>query len=269
MDVTAASAGCGCCKEGDAQYLSGQFWMDVGARSVRHAMDRKCSYLLDGIDPKLLIYGGCTNSCCLMFDWVIDKFYHKEKEELGSGIYELIDEEVAKVPAGCEGLHAAPWLFGEQFPITDPYVRAMFFNISEKHTRAHFIRAVLESLCFSMRGQIDLYRKDAGKDISEISVNGGTSSLSFPSGCRSWQMCCRCRFMYLRKHVIQELSEQRSQRRSDWDWCDMDDTGSFIGVDKSYSPDVTKEELYTKKYKLFYEIYDMSQRVLSKEDGSC
>lgn len=61
------------------------------------------SYLLDSIDPKLLIYGGCTNSCCLMFDWVIDKFYHKEKEELGSGIYELIDEEVAKVPAGCEG----------------------------------------------------------------------------------------------------------------------------------------------------------------------
>lgn len=124
----------------------------------------------------------------------------------------------------------------------------MFFNISEKHTRAHFIRAVLESLCFSMRGQIDLYRKDAGKDISEISVNGGGSLSS------QWMSIMadvrRCRSCHLRKHVIQELSEQRSQRRSGLGWCDMDDTGSFIGVDKSYSPDVTKEELYTKKYKL-------------------
>ena len=104
IDVTAASAGCGCCKEGDAHiYLGSSGWMSA---LISQACDgSEGSYLLDSIDPKLLIYGGCTNSCCLMFDWVIDKFYHKEKEELGSGIYELIDEEVAKVPAGCEGLH--------------------------------------------------------------------------------------------------------------------------------------------------------------------
>lgn len=265
IDVTAASAGCGCCKEGDAHiYLGSSGWMSA---LISQACDgSEGSYLLDSIDPKLLIYGGCTNSCCLMFDWVIDKFYHKEKEELGSGIYELIDEEVAKVPAGCEGLHAAPWLFGEQFPITDPYVRAMFFNISEKHTRAHFIRAVLESLCFSMRGQIDLYRKDAGKDISEISVNGGGSLSS------QW-MQIMADVLQMPVHVPEETRHSGAVGAAiaaavGLGWCDMDDTGRFIGVDKSYSPDVTKAELYTKKYKLFYEIYDMVKDLSKKMEAA-
>lgn len=48
----------------------------------------------------------------------------------------------------------------------------------------------------------------------------------------------------------------------------MDDTGSFIGVDKSYSPDVTKAELYTKKYKLFYEIYDMVKDLSKKMEAA-
>ena len=83
IDVTAASAGCGCCKEGDAHiYLGSSGWLSA---LIGQSCDgSEGSYQLDSIDPELLIYGGCTNSCCLMFDWAIDKFYHKEKESISS-----------------------------------------------------------------------------------------------------------------------------------------------------------------------------------------
>ena len=249
IDVTAASAGCGCCKEGDAHiYLGSSGWLSA---LIGQSCDgSEGSYQLDSIDPDLLIYGGCTNSCCLMFDWTIDKFYHKEKEELGGGIYTLIDEEIAKVSAGCDGLHAAPWLFGEQFPITDPYVRAMFFNISEKHTRAHFIRAVLESLCFSMRGQIDLYRKDTGKNISEISVNGGGSLSS------QW-MQIMADVLQIPVHVPEETRHSGAIGAAiaaavGLGWCAIDDTSSFIGIERRCYPDASKEGRYMKKDQGFY-----------------
>ena len=142
----------------------------------------------------------------------------------------------------------------------------MFFNISEKHTRAHFIRAVLESLCFSMRGQIDLYRKDTGKNISEISVNGG-GSLS-----PQW-MQIMADVLQIPVHVPQETRHSGAVGAAiaaavGLGWCDMDDTGSFIGVDKSYSPDAAKADLYTKKYKLFYEIYDMVKDLSKKLEAA-
>lgn len=261
IDVPAAAAGCGCCEEGDAHiYLGSSGW--VSAMISGSCDGSEGSYQLDSIDPNLLIYGGCTNSCCLMFDWTIDKFYHKEKEELGSDIYSLIESEVANVPAGCDGLYAAPWLFGEQFPITDPHVRAMFFNISEKHTRAHFVRAVLESLCFSMRGQLDLYHKDTDKTVSEVGVNGGGSLSDV------W-MQMMSDVLQMPVHVPKETRHSGAVGAAmaaavGLGWCKMSEISEFIGVERDYKPDPTKAELYDKRYENFYKIYDMIKD-LSKE----
>ena len=261
IDVTAAAAGCGCCKDGDAHiYLGSSGWLSALIDRVYETSEG--SYQLNSINPELMIYGGCTNSCCLMFEWAIDRFYKKERKEMGSGIYDFIETEISKIKPGCEGLHAAPWLFGEQFPITDPFVRASFFNISEKHTRAHFIRAVLESLCFSMRGQIEVYRKDCGKKLSEIFVNGG-GSLS-----PQW-MQMMADILKIPVYVPKETRHSGAVGAAiaaaiGLGWCSMDDTSKFIGTEKCYYPDDTTAGFYDEKYDIFYELYD-SIKELSKK----
>lgn len=261
IDVPAAAAGCRCCREGDAHiYLGSSGWLSVLIDRAYDASEG--SYQLSSIDPELMIYGGCTNSCCLMFDWAIDRFYKKEHEEMGGDIYKFIDEEISKVEPGCDGLYATPWLFGEQFPIADPFIRATFFNMKEKHTRAHFIRAVLESICFSMRGQIDLYGKDTGKNITEVGVNGGGSLSS------QW-MQMMADVLQMPVNVPEETRHSGAVGAAiaaavGLGWCRMDEQDKFIGIEKSYYPDKSLAALYDERYKNFYEIYE-SIKSLSKK----
>ena len=261
IDVPSAAVGCGCIKPGDAHiYLGSSGWLSA---LISHPYETSSgSYMIPGMDPETLIYGGCTNSCCLMFDWAIDHFYAREHEELGGGIYGLVNKEISEVPAGCEGLHAFPWIFGEQFPINDPFIRAAFFNIGEGHTRAHFVRAVLESLCFSMRAQIDLYRKDTGCDIEEIGVNGG-GSLSDP-----W-MQMMADVLQMRVNVPEETRHSGAIGAAfaaavGLGWCKPEDIHNFVGVEKTYEPDPEKKDIYDKKYEIFFEYYE-SVKDLSKK----
>lgn len=254
VDVPAAAAGCGCIKPGDAHiYLGSSGWLSALTDEMCDASEG--SYQITSVEPEILIYGGCTNSCCLMLDWTIDHFYKKEHEELGGKIYDLVNEEVSKVPAGCDGLSAFPWLFGEQFPISDSFIRASFFNISERHTRAHFVRAVMESLCFSMRGQMDLYTKDTGKTIEKLGVNGG-GSLSEP-------------WMQMMADIVKKPLYVPCETRHSGaigaafatavglGWCKLEDISEFIKEDKAYEPDPKKADIYDKKYELFYRYYEL------------
>ena len=138
----------------------------------------------------------------------------------------------------------------------------MFFNISEKHTRAHFVRAVLESLCFGMRGQLDLYHKDTGKTVSEIGVNGG-GSLS-----DEW-MQMMSDVLQMPVHVPKETRHSGAVGAAmaaavGLGWCKISEISEFIGVERDYKPDPTKAELYDRRYENFYKIYDMI-KALSKE----
>ena len=178
IDVPAAAAGCGCIKEGDANvYLGSSGWLSVMVREPVKAAEG--SYFLPAIDSELLIYGGCTNACCMAVNWITDLMYTEEKKTMGGKVWELINEEVSGVAPGCDGLMAAPWLHGEQFPVCDENLRGTFINAKREHGRAHFAASMMESVCFSIRWQCERYGEDYGKRLSEVRVNGG-GSLSHP-----------------------------------------------------------------------------------------
>jgi xylulokinase len=71
--------------------------------------------------------------------------------------YEALLTLAAEAPAGSNGLMWAPYLFGERTPHLDPNARAAFVGITASHTRAHFIRAVLEGVAFSLRDTFTLF----------------------------------------------------------------------------------------------------------------
>ena len=77
-----------------------------------------------------------------------------------------------KVPAGSEGLEWAPYLLGERTPHLDPEVRAAFAGISTAHTAAHFVRAVLEGVAYSLKDTFRLF-DELGIPVSGIRLGGG------------------------------------------------------------------------------------------------
>ena len=86
--------------------------------------------------------------------------------------YEELFEEVASVPIGCEGVSCLPHFSGTATPSFNPSARGAFAGITLSHTRAHLARAIVESLTFTIRENLELLSPVAG-GFSVVRVWGG------------------------------------------------------------------------------------------------
>src|ERR1039457_6851705 len=117
----------------------------VFASTDRPAMDRLGRlHTFCHAAPGLWHVMGVTNGAGLSLRWFRDTF-------APGASYDELTAEAAAIPAGSDGLLWAPYLFGERTPHLDPEARAAFVGVTASHTRAHFVRAVMEGVAFSLR----------------------------------------------------------------------------------------------------------------------
>lgn len=115
------------------------------------------------------IVGGAMSTGGIMLDWFVRRFYDHVDSP-----YLAVANDAESVEPGAEGLIVLPYLVGERSPIFDPNARSVFFGVTEKHTRAHFARAVLESVAFAVRDVCEVI-KEVGAEIDEVRVAGGAA----------------------------------------------------------------------------------------------
>lgn len=87
--------------------------------------------------------------------------------------FEALSALAEQVPAGCDGLVFLPCMGGERTPYLDPLARGVFEGITMHHDRAHFVRAIMEGVSFSMRAALEELRDTFGKDDRLICAGGG------------------------------------------------------------------------------------------------
>lgn len=95
------------------------------------------SHITDG----LFYPGTATKSCAASYRWFRDTF---------GGDYKELDDAAKDIPIGSEGLVFHPYLNGELTPYANPKLCADFTGLRAYHTKAHFVRAVLEGVAMSM-----------------------------------------------------------------------------------------------------------------------
>lgn len=118
---------------------------------------------------------GCMLSAGGSLRWFRDNFCQEEVRKAASrGVdpYDVMTEEAAGVPPGAHGLLFLPYLMGERSPHKDPYARGVFFGATAMHTRAHFIRAILEGVAFGMKDSLEIMR-ELGQPLEEVRATGG------------------------------------------------------------------------------------------------
>lgn len=104
------------------------------------------------VDPCLVTYrhvvdglwypGTATKSCAASNRWYRDTF---------GGDFGEMSDAAATVARGSDGLFFHPYLQGEITPYRDDKLRASFVGATGHHTKAHFNRAVLEGISYSMK----------------------------------------------------------------------------------------------------------------------
>ena len=115
---------------------------------------------------------GVTNAAGLSLRWYRDTFEASSGASHSGASYDELTTLAASIPPGSDGLLWAPYLFGERTPHLDPEARAAFIGITASHTRAHFVRAVLEGVAFSLRDTFTLFA-ELGIPVDRIRLGGG------------------------------------------------------------------------------------------------
>jgi xylulokinase len=108
---------------------------------------------------------GVTNGAGLSFRYLRDTF-------MPLNSYDDLTTLASEIPAGSDGLLWAPYLFGERTPHLDPNARAAFVGITASHTRAHFVRAVLEGVAMSLQDTFTLFA-ELDIPVEKIRLGGG------------------------------------------------------------------------------------------------
>ena len=87
--------------------------------------------------------------------------------------FEELVSEAANLTAGSDGLLFLPYLCGERTPHPDPLARGAWVGLTNRHTRAHLTRAVLEGVAFGLKDIFSLMQSVGMREIEQVRVSGG------------------------------------------------------------------------------------------------
>ena len=114
---------------------------------------------------------GVTQGAGLSLQWF--------RNQLAPGTdYDRLTAEAAESPAGAQGLFWLPYLMGERTPHLDATARGGWIGLTNRHTRADLIRAVIEGVSYSQRDCLDIVAS-LGVPLSSVRASGGGAKSAF------------------------------------------------------------------------------------------
>ena len=115
-----------------------------------------------------------AQTAAIALKWFRDVFVGQASGSDGS--YEALTALAAGVSPGSEGLVMLPHLTGSTCPDSNPSARGAFVGMSLSHGRAHFVRAVLESVAFMLREIVDMLDELGIPTVEVRAMGGGAKS---------------------------------------------------------------------------------------------
>ena len=78
------------------------------------------------------------------------------------------------IPPGCDGLTFLPYLCGSTMPKYNPTARGSFTGLTPEHTRAHFVRSIMEAISCTLKENLEYLNLD----VTQIRAMGGGANSS-------------------------------------------------------------------------------------------
>lgn len=202
------------------------------------------------------VLGGPVNNGGIIFRWFKDNFSAEEIErakEVHIDPYELLTEAASKVPAGAEGLIFLPYLLGERAPHWDANARGVYFGIHIRHTRAHFLRALLEGVIYGVysvgkaleetTGKFDIIYATGGFVRSELWVQMLADVFNKKVAiAESFESSCLGAAVLGMKAL--EIIES------------VEEVEKLVPISKVFEPDIQKHGVYIRNFEIYDRLYE-------------
>lgn len=182
VDAAVATLRAGVVREGQhaAMLSSSTCWGFIHATADRFPGLVSMPYVIDS-ETLTYSYGGSATSGSVV-QWFRDNFADNERlvEALTSGkrrisAFDLLDEHASTIQPGSNGLMVLPYFMGERSPIWDVDARGTVTGLTLSHTKSHLYRAILESVAYALKNNIE-YGSAAFQGLEEqLTVVGDVS----------------------------------------------------------------------------------------------
>ena len=255
-DNAAAAIGTGIVRDGKAFTTIGTSGV-VFAHTSRPVIDPKgrvhtCCAAVPGTWHVM----GVTQAAGLSLKWFKDNFcedYVARAKEEGCDVYDLINRDVAEIPAGSERLLYLPYLMGERTPHLDPDCRGAFFGLSAIHTKAHLLRAVMEGVAYSLCDCNEILQ-EMGISVREMMACGGGGKS------KNWRTMLAALYGCPVMTLLQEEGPALGAAILAGVGCGVypsveEACERLIGVGSSEEPDTELENIYKQYHKLYQKLY--------------
>ena len=170
-DQQAALFGQCCFNPGEAKntYGTGGFLlMNTGENPV-YSNNGLVTTIAWGIDGKVsYALEGSVFICGAAVQWL--------RDGLGLVEHAAQTEEIASSVPNSGGVYFVPAFVGLGAPYWDPYARGSISGLTRGTTRAHLIRAVLDSMAYQTYDVLSLMQKESGINFNALNVDGGASA---------------------------------------------------------------------------------------------
>ncbi len=177
LDAACGTLGVGVIHNGETQEQGGQ----AGGMSIcedtpiAHEALILSEHVVAG---KWLLQGGTVGGGGVV-NWFERTFFEHERDEVTKKPnFKKLDELAAEVEPCCEGLLFLPYMSGERSPIWDPDATGVYFGVDFSKTKAHFIRASMEGVAFSLEHNLKV-AEDSGAKVDILYSMGGAANSKF------------------------------------------------------------------------------------------
>jgi xylulokinase len=265
IDCACGTLGVGVINPGQTQEQGGQ----AGGMSIcidNYKADKRL-ILSHHVVPGLWLLQGGTVGGGGVVKWFEKEFCAAEREiaaRQGNSSFEEIDKEAKNIHAGSDGLVFLPYMAGERSPIWDKSAKGVYYGIDFSKTRAHFARASMEGVAYSLKHNLDI-AEGIGVKVETLCAMGGAANS------RLWT---QIKADVTGKHIVVPSSDTASALGAailagvgTGVYRDFHDAvNKTLHVKREHTPDLEKHKTYQKGYAIYLSLYNNLKSLMDNQE---
>lgn len=173
-DGSCAGVGVGCVRPGSAyNYLGSSSWIALTVeRPVVDPQMRTMNWA--HCVPGYLHPSGTMQAAGSSLQWLKETICTQEQRDAADqqrDVYELINEQISRSPAGANGVVFLPYMLGERTPRWNPHAKGALIGMTLATRREDLLRAVMEGITMNLGIIVGIFRNHV--PLQTITVIGG------------------------------------------------------------------------------------------------
>ena len=205
--------------------------------------------------PGYLHPSGTMQAAGASHNWLKNTLCQPEVDQAartGESPYRLIDEAVAGVPAGANGVLFLPYMLGERTPWWNPNARGAFLGLNLATRREDMLRAVLEGITMNLGIIVNIFRGRLPIDALTV-IGGGARSQVWRQMMADVYGCPVQSLNFLEEATSMGAAVIGGVAAGVFP--DFDVIHRFVRVDSTATPNPQSQEVYRKLMPIFEHAY--------------